>query len=136
MAEMTEENQWTSPCTAYTSIYTIYNVNEPAELMEFLMKKMAGISRTRVKALLSNRVVLVDNNIQTQYNYPLKPGMKVQISKEKNKHEFRHPLLKILYEDAYLIVVEKKEGLLSVATDKQKNYCTAYPERVCKTPAP
>ena len=100
--------------------YTIYNVNEPAELMEFLMKKMAGISRTRVKALLSNRVVLVDNNIQTQYNYPLKPGMKVQISKEKNKHEFRHPLLKILYEDAYLIVVEKKEGLLSVATDKQK----------------
>ena len=100
--------------------YTIYNVNEHAELMEFLMKKMAGISRTRVKALLSNRVVLVDNNIQTQYNYPLKPGMKVQISKEKNKHEFRHPLLKILYEDAYLIVVEKKEGLLSVATDKQK----------------
>lgn len=100
--------------------YTIYNVTEPAELMEFLMKKMAGISRTRVKALLSNRVVLVDNNIQTLYNYPLKPGMKVQISKEKHKHEFRHSLLNILYEDAYLIVVEKKEGLLSVATERQK----------------
>ena len=84
------------------------------------MKKMAGISRTRVKALLTNRVVLVDNNIQTQYNYPLQAGMKVQISHEKHKHEFRHPLLKILYEDAYLIVVEKKEGLLSVATDHQK----------------
>ena len=84
------------------------------------MKKMDGISRTRVKALLANRVVLVDNNIQTQYNFPLKPGMKVQVSREKNKHEFRHPMLKILYEDAYLIVVEKKEGLLSVATDHQK----------------
>ena len=35
------------------------------------MKKMDGISRTRVKALLANRVVLVDNNIQTQYNFPL-----------------------------------------------------------------
>ena len=46
--------------------------------------------------------------------------MKVQVSREKNKHEFRHPMLKILYEDAYLIVVEKKEGLLSVATDHQK----------------
>ena len=100
--------------------YTIYNVREESELMEFLMKSMSGISRTRVKALLSNRVVLVDNSIQTQYNFPLKPGMKVQISKEKNKHEFRHSMLKILYEDAYLIVVEKKEGLLSVATDKQK----------------
>lgn len=100
--------------------YTEYQVNEPDELMAFLMKKMAGISRTRAKALLVNRVVLVDHNIQTQYNFPLKPGMKVQVSKEKNKHEFRHPMLKILYEDAYLIVVEKKEGLLSVATEHQK----------------
>ena len=99
---------------------TVYNVSEPSELMEFLMKKMSGISRTRVKALLTNRVVMVDNNIQTQYNFPLKPGMKVQISKEKNKHEFHNPLLNILYEDTYIIVVEKKEGLLSVATDRQK----------------
>ena len=76
--------------------YTVYNVSEPSELMEFLMKKMSGISRTRVKALLTNRVVMVDNNIQTLYNFPLKPGMKVQISKEKNKHEFRNPLLNIL----------------------------------------
>jgi 23S rRNA pseudouridine1911/1915/1917 synthase len=108
------------PVARAAAKYTIYNVTEPSELMEFLMKKMSGISRTRVKALLTNRVVMVDNNIQTHYNFPLKPGMKVQISKEKNKHEFHNPLLNILYEDAYLIVVEKKEGLLSVATDRQK----------------
>lgn len=106
------------------SRYTIYNVTEPMELMDFLMKKMAGISRTRVKALLTNRVVLVDNNIQTQYNFPLLRGMKVQVSKEKHKHEFRHPMLKILYEDAYIIVVEKKEGLLSVASEHQKERST------------
>ena len=29
-------------------------------------------------------------------------------------------MLKIIYEDAYLIVVEKKEGLLSVSTENQK----------------
>lgn len=103
-----------------TSKYTTYRVTEPAGLMEFLMKKMAGISRTRVKALLTNRVVLVDNTIQTLYNHPLQPGMCVQISREKHKHEFHHPMLKILYEDAYIIVVEKKEGLLSVATERQK----------------
>ena len=28
--------------------YTIYNVTEPAELMDFLMRKMAGISRSKV----------------------------------------------------------------------------------------
>jgi 23S rRNA pseudouridine1911/1915/1917 synthase len=95
-------------------------VNEPAELMEFLLKKMAGISRNKVKSLLVNRVVMVDNVITTQYNFALQPGMKVQISKAKHNHEFRHPMLKLVYEDAYLLVVEKKEGLLSVATERQK----------------
>lgn len=119
---MSRKNQNRSgrPMARAAAKYTIYNVTEPDELMAFLMKKMDGVSRTRVKALLSNRVVLVDNVIVTQFNHPLKPGMKVQISREKNKHEFRHPMLIIVYEDAYLIVVEKKEGLLSVATDHQK----------------
>ena len=115
-----KQNRSGRPMARAAAKYTIYNVTEPDELMAFLMKKMDGVSRTRVKALLSNRVVLVDNVIVTQFNHPLKPGMKVQISREKNMHEFRHPMLKIVYEDAYLIVVEKKEGLLSVATDHQK----------------
>lgn len=100
--------------------YTIYNVNEPAELMDFLMQKMAGISRNKVKTLLANRVILVDNMIVTQYNFQLKPGMTVQMSRAKNNREFKHPLLKLVYEDAYIIVVEKKEGLLSVSTERQK----------------
>lgn len=108
------------PIARAAAKYTIYNVNQPAELMEFLMQKMAGISRNKVKALLTNRAVLVDNTITTQYNFPLKPSMKVQISRSKNNREFKNPMLKLVYEDAYLIVVEKKEGLLSVSTDHQK----------------
>ena len=82
MARNNSGNNGRRPIPRAAAKYTIYPVNEPAELMEFLMKKMDGISRTRVKALLANRVVLVDNNIQTQYNFPLKPGMKVQVSRE------------------------------------------------------
>ena len=108
------------PLARKAAKYTILNVTEPAELMDFIMKKMDGISRNKVKSLLSNRVVLVDNVITTQYNFALKPGMKVQISKAKNNHEFKHPMLKLVYEDAYIIVVEKKEGLLSVAPDHVK----------------
>lgn len=100
--------------------YTIYNVSEPTELMDFLMQKMTGISRTKVKTLLANRVILVDNVITTQYNFELKPGMKVQMSRAKHNREFKNPMLKLVYEDAYLLVVEKKEGLLSVSTDRQK----------------
>lgn len=101
--------------------YTDYPVKESMELMEFLATKMPDASRTKLKSLLSKRVVYVDKVITTQYNFPLKPGMLVQISREKGgNREFNHKLLKIVYEDAYLIVVEKKEGLLSVNTERQK----------------
>ena len=37
-----------------------FKVAEPSPLMEFIMKKMDGISRTRVKHMLANGVVNVD----------------------------------------------------------------------------
>ena len=105
--------------------YTDYMVKEPMELMEFLAAKMPDASRTKLKSLLSKRIVYVDSVITTQYNFPLKPGMKVQISREKGRKEFSNRLLKIVYEDAYIIVVEKMQGLLSVNTERQKER-TAY----------
>ena len=105
--------------------YTDYIVKEPMELMTFLSAKMPQASRTKIKSLLSKRIVYVDNVITTQYNFPLAPGMKVQISRDKNTHEFRSRLLKIVYEDAYLIVIDKSESLLSVNTERQKER-TAY----------
>ena len=105
--------------------YTTFHVNEEAELMSFLMTKMAGISRNKVKTLLTNRTVYVDKVITTQYNFLLKPGMVVQISKTRGQKDFRSSLLKIVYEDAYLIVINKREGLLSIATNREKER-TAY----------
>ena len=95
-------------------------MKELMELMEFLSAKMPQASRTKLKSLLSKRIVFVDNVITTQYNFPLKPGMRVQISRSRNNHEFHNKLLNIVYEDAYLIVVEKKPGLLSISTERQK----------------
>ena len=73
--------------------YTDYFVREPMELMEFLASKMPQASRTKLKSLLTKRVVFVDNVITTQYNFPLQPGMKVQISRDKHTHEFRSNLV-------------------------------------------
>lgn len=100
--------------------FTNFNVNAPEELMTFLSQKMPDASRSTVKSFLTKRQVLVDNVIVTQYNFALKTGMKVQISKDKGRKEFNSSLLKIVYEDAYLLVINKREGLLSMGTDKQK----------------
>lgn len=93
--------------------YTNYPVTEPAELMSFLMNKIPGISRTRAKELLSQRMVYVDKEIVTQYNHPLRAGQLVQVAKNRHKHAFNSKWVRIIYEDAFIIVVEKTEGILT-----------------------
>lgn len=134
---MKEKKPKRTPAERERARYTDYIVKDPMELMDFLAAKMPDASRTKLKSLLSKRIVLVDSIIVTQYNFALKPGMRIQISKDKNKKEFRHPLLKIVYEDRYLIVVEKKEGLLSVGTERQKertaqHILSEYVARSCR----
>ena len=48
--------------------YVDYTVDVDMPLMEFLMKAMAGASRTKVKEVLTQRMVYVDKKITTQYN--------------------------------------------------------------------
>lgn len=94
-------------------------VREPIELMTFLIQK-GSMSRNKVKTLLTHRAVLVDKVITTQYNFMLRLGMTVQISKNHHQKEFRSAHVKLVFEDAYLIVIEKRAGLPAVGSDKQK----------------
>lgn len=94
-------------------------VKEPIGLMDFLITQ-GNISRNKAKALLSHRTVVVDKKITTQYDFELRPGMTVQISKSHNKKEFKSQQIKLVYEDAYLIVIEKREGIPAVANDKKR----------------
>ena len=86
--------------------------------MEFLLSKMGGMSRNSVKSLLAHRQVSVNGKITTQYNFALKSGDLVTVTSSRGNIELSHPKLHIIHEDAYLIVVEKKEGLLTVSTGK------------------
>lgn len=97
---------------------TTLRVNEPAELMQFLLAKMGGMSRNSVKSLLSHRQVMVNGKVTTLFNTALKAGDTVLVSSARGNIELTHPKLKIIFEDQYLIVVEKKEGLLTVSTGK------------------
>ena len=47
-------------------------VQQSVDLMNFLLQKMGGMSRTSVKSLLSHRQIQVNGRIETQYNYLLK----------------------------------------------------------------
>ena len=88
-------------------------------LLEYLYEIFADKSKTTVKSYLSHRQISVNGCATTQFDFPVKKGDTIEFSSERTKESFRHPQLRIVYEDDYLIVINKREGLLSIATDKQ-----------------
>ncbi len=92
-----------------------YEVKKPQELLDFLLENVKGLSRTKIKATLQGRGVRVDGKTVTQFNHPLKPGSTVGYSRSKRNQEIlRNRYVRIVYEDKYLVVVEKRPGILSM----------------------
>lgn len=97
-----------------------FKVREKSELLEFLIKAFNGISRNAAKSFLANRQVLVNMKLATQYNMELIPGMTVYVNRGKGQREFKNKYFSIVYEDPYLIVIEKNSGLLTISTASEK----------------
>ncbi len=105
-----------------------YRVSTSCELMEFLLKNLPKTSRNNIKSLLSHKLVMVDGSVISQYNFMLAKGDIVQISKTPIKVQEKlntKKTLNIIYEDNDFIVINKPSGLLSIASDKEKEV-TAY----------
>lgn len=100
-------------------------VSENTELLQFLLAQMPAQSRNNIKSLLAHGQISVDNLMITQFNHPLTPGQKVTINWGKIQEGSGPQGLRILFEDPHLIVIEKQAGLLSIATEKEKEH-TAY----------
>ena len=96
-----------------------YIVKENEILIEFLKKTFSNLSKNNVKSLLHNEKVFVNGNMTTKYNYELNIGDVVEIREKVAKN------IDIIYEDKDIIVINKPSGLLTVATEKEKNK-TAY----------
>lgn len=95
-----------------------WEVQEACTLLPFLFSSLPGRSKTTVKSYLAHRQVVVNGCITTQFDTPLEPGDRVEVSFGRARAGLSHPMLRIVYEDDDVIVVEKRNGLLSVATDK------------------
>lgn len=92
----------------------MYEVHADSQLLQFLLDNVHG-SRNKLKDTLKGRGVKVNGKVTTQFDYPLKPGMTVTVSKSKRNEMFKSRYVKIVYEDRWLVVVEKNTGILSMA---------------------
>ena len=104
---------------------TEYTVRVAADLLSFLMNAV-GTTRTNAKRLLQRRLVSVNGVVVSQFDTPLQTGDKVTIRNGQGAAELHHPKLRLVYEDDHLIVVEKKNGLLSVPSAVGSSETTAY----------
>lgn len=96
--------------------YVFYTVNEERPLLEFLLDNVKNISKTKVKATLRGHGIKVDGKTVTQFDYPLRKGMKVGVCKHKRDNmQLNSRYVKIVYEDKFIVVIEKNIGILSMA---------------------
>ena len=100
-------------------------VSEPIELMAFLIAGLPQKNRNNIKSLLSNKQILVDGKVFTQFNHPLRAGQAVTVAANRAPETTQYRGLTMLYEDQFLIVINKQAGLLSMATNKERDR-TAY----------
>lgn len=93
-------------------------VEKEGELLDYLYNNL-DMPKKRIKQYLIHGAIFVNNNRTTKYNYKLVPGMNIVIDTD-NKNKKTLPF-DILFEDNHIIVVNKPSGLLTIATNKEKD---------------
>ncbi|MBQ5403139.1 MAG: RluA family pseudouridine synthase [Bacteroidales bacterium] len=106
----------------------ILRVDKESKLLDFLLEKITDRSKTKVREILKGGRVVANGMATTAFDYPLKKGDEIRILpkvKLMQQGGISNSNLDILYEDYDVIVINKKEGLLSVGTVADKEN-TAY----------
>lgn len=103
-------------------------VPEPQALLPFLLAAWPEVKRTKVKQWLKFGGVRVNEQVITRHDHALQAGDKVSIVPGKAPPPPAEDLpegLTILHEDEEILVVHKPAGLLTIATESEKER-TAY----------
>ena len=98
-------------------------VDKEIVLLDAIFNFKKDLSKKSIKSYIKNKMVSVNGNVITNNNYIINKNDLVEICYEKRvipKYD-----LDILYEDEYLIAINKPSGLLSISNDKEKDI-TAY----------
>lgn len=102
-----------------------FPVTEQIELFKFIQVIIKDKSRNKLKSMLSNKRFKVGKEIITQHNHELNVGDEVTVNWDGAFKKEKYEGVKIIFEDDDIIVIDKKSGLLSIGSAKEKRQ-TAY----------
>lgn len=101
----------------------VYNVTHSSLLLEYLINDLK-FSRNNAKNLLSHHLIAINGAPTSQFDFEIIKGDELIIASKPIRAKKRSDL-PIIFEDEYITAIDKPFGLLSVASDKEKN-STAY----------
>lgn len=115
------------------------DIEKEAELIEILQTIFPNSKRNTLRKMLTQGRVVVDGKVVFKAKKIVSTGSSVIVNDKETasktnpppKPKKKIPRIKILFEDEYIIVLNKQAGLLSVATDKLEpdtlhSRCTQY----------
>jgi 23S rRNA pseudouridine1911/1915/1917 synthase len=92
-------------------------IDKPSTLFDFLTELYPDSPRTRIKKLMQNGSVLVNNKVVTLHSHQLKEGVIVEIKAEGNPVKNEETPFPVLFEDKELVIIEKPAGIVTSSTD-------------------
>ncbi len=98
-----------------------FKIKEQGLLLETLYVLLSDLNKKKVKSLLAHSNISVNGRITTKFNYQLVKNDVVTVNFNKIMKTRRNEVLDVLYEDDYIIAVNKLEKLLTVSTDEEKD---------------
>lgn len=102
--------------------YHVAQAEAGQKLIAALRQWRPGQSWSQVKRLIHNRHVQVNGNLCSDETRPLKAGDVVKVWKEPRAAPARADDVRIHYQDAHLLVVEKPAGVTTLRHSEEQNW--------------
>lgn len=99
------------------TVQKTWTIERKSLLLEFLFEKLSDWSKSKVKSALSHQLIRVNGSPVSQFNFELRPGMKVELLRGSNQAMRPNQYVSIHYEDQWLLVINKQPGILSMQSD-------------------
>ena len=122
---MRRNNQKRTPNRTKQDYIETYRILEPGRLLDFMYAALAPRSKSEIKSYLVHGNVMHNGKITTQFDEQLQHDDEVVINFTRPYAVMRNHMARVIWEDEYLVVIEKKSGLLTVPTGPNRREKTA-----------
>lgn len=111
---MARNNSYHSPRRHGPDHIETFTIDEPGQLLPWLLQTLAPRSRSEIKSYLSHGNIKHNGIVTTQFDEQLQHGDEIVINFTRAYPTLSSRMVKLIWEDQDLIVIEKQSGLLTV----------------------